>query len=171
VQAILALTGLALHPDKTRVVELRVRGAGFEFLRCHLRIVCSHFKGKTYLFRWPRPKAMVAIRERIRQVTNWRRWMRRKDNRQVVDELNPILRGWCNCFRTGNASRQIQGVDRYVTERVVRLPRRRRCHQGRGRNQRPIRWHKEWTHARPVNDFGLFKLPGTIRYPGTPHAA
>ena len=53
VRAILESMGLALHPDKTRVVELRVRGEGFDFLGCHLRIVRSHFKGKTYLFRWP----------------------------------------------------------------------------------------------------------------------
>jgi len=171
VQAILASMGLALHSDKTRVVELRVRGEGFDFLGCHLRIVRSHFKGKTYLFRWPRTKAKVAIRERIRQVTNWRRWMRMEDIREVIDELNPILRGWCNYYRTGNASRHFNSIDRYVTDCLVRLLRRRRCHQGRGRNQRPIRWRQEWTHARLVNDFGLFQLLGTIRYPGASHAA
>jgi RNA-directed DNA polymerase len=163
--------GLALHPEKTRIVELAVRGEGFDFLGCHLRIVRSHFKGKTYLFRWPRSKAMTAMRARIRSVTNWRRWMRMEDIREVIDELNPILRGWCNYFRTGNASRHFTSIDRYVTDCIVRLLRRRRCHQGRGRNQRPIRWHQEWTHARLVNDFGLFQLLGTIRYPGTPHAA
>lgn len=171
VQAILASMGLALHPDKTRVVELRVRGEGFDFLGCHLRLVRSHFKGKTYLFRWPRSKAMVVLRERIRQVTHWRRWMRMLDIREVIDELNPILRGWCTYYRTGNASRHFQSIDRYVTDCLVRLLRRRRCHQGRGRNQRPIRWHREWTHARLVNDFGLFQLLGTVRYPRTSHAA
>jgi group II intron reverse transcriptase/maturase len=171
VRTILMQMGLALHPEKTRIVELAVRGAGFDFLGCHLRIVRSHFKGKTYLFRWPRSKAMVAIRERIRQVTNWRRWMRMADIREVIDELNPILRGWCNYFRTGNASRHFNSIDRYVTDCLVRMLRRRRCHQGRGRNQRPICWHQEWTHARLVNDFGLFQLLGTIRYPGASHAA
>lgn len=171
VRAILESMGLALHPDKTRVVELRVRGEGFAFLGCHLRIVRSHFKGKTYLFRWPRTKAMTALRARIRTVTSWRRWMRMEDIREVIAELNPILRGWCNYYRTGNASRHFNSIDRYVTACIVRLLRRRRCHQGRGRNQRPVRWHKEWTHARLVNDFGLFKLLGTIRYPGASHAA
>lgn len=171
VRAILSSMGLALHPDKTRVVELRVRGEGFDFLGCHLRIVRSHFRGKTYLFRWPRRKAMVALRERIRQVTDWRRWRRMEDIREVIAELNPILRGWCTYFRTGNASQHFQAVDRYVTDRLVRLLRRRRCHQGRGRNRRPIRWHQVWTHQRLVRDFGLFQLLGTIRYPGPSHAA
>jgi group II intron reverse transcriptase/maturase len=171
VRTILMQMGLALHPEKTRIVELAVRGEGFEFLGCHLRIVRSHFKGKTYLFRWPRSKAMTALRARIRSVTNWRRWTRMEDVREVIDELNPILRGWCNYFRSGNASRHFNSIDRYVTRCIVRLLRRRRCHQGRGRNQRPICWRKEWTHARLVTDFGLFQLLGTIRYPGTSHAA
>lgn len=171
VTAILESMGLPLHPDKTRVVELRVRGEGFDFLGCHLRIVQSHFKGKTYLFRWPRVKAMKAIRERIRTVTNWRRWTRRLDLCEVVAELNPILRGWGTYFRTGNASRHFRSIDRYVTECVIRLLRRRRCHQGSGRNNRPLRWRSTWTHNRLVTDFGLHKLLGTIRYPGASHAA
>lgn len=171
VQAILASMGLALHPDKTRVVVLRVRGEGFDFLGCHLRLVRSHFKGQAYLFRWPRTKAMTAMKARIREVTNWRRRTRMNDIREVIAELNPILRGWCNYFRTGNASRHFRTIDRYVTECIVSLLRRRRCHQGRGRNQRPVCWGKDWTHQRLVNDFGLFKLLGTIRYPGPSHAA
>ena len=171
VKTILETMGLALHPDKTRVVELRVRGDGFDFLGCHLRIMRSHFKGKTYLFRWPRAKAMTAIRERIRHVTNWRRWMRMRDIRDVIEELNPILRGWGTYFRTGNASRHFQMIDRYATDCLVRLLRRRRCHQGRGRNNHPILWHRMWTHKRLVADFGLYKLLGTIRYPGASHAA
>jgi group II intron reverse transcriptase/maturase len=171
VRTILASMGLSLHPDKTRVVELSVRGEGFDFLGCHLRIVRSRFKGKTYLFRWPRSKAMTAIRARIREVTDWRRWMRMKDIREVIAELNPILRGWCNYFRTGNALRHFVSIDRYVTQRVIGLLRRRRCHQGRGRNRRPTLWRRDWTHQRLVRDFGLFQLLGTIRYPGTSHAA
>jgi RNA-directed DNA polymerase len=171
VQAILESIGLTLHPDKTRVVELRIRGEGFDFLGCHLRIVRSHFKGKTYLFRWPRVKAMNAIRDRIRTMTNWRRWTRMTDIREVIDELNPILRGWGAYFRTGNASRHFNTVDQYVTERLIRLLRRRRCHQGKGRNNQPIRWHHQWTHERLVTEFGLHKLLGTIRYPGASHAA
>ena len=171
VRAILASMGLTLHPDKTRIVELQVRGEGFDFLECHLRIVRSHFKGKTNLFRWPRRQAMVALRRRIRQVTSWRRWMRMEDIREVIEELDPILRGWCTYFRTGNASRHLQAVGRYVTERLIRLLRRRRCHQGQGRNRWPTRWHQVWTHQRLVRDFGLFQLLGTIRYPGPSHAA
>jgi hypothetical protein len=43
------------HPEKTRVVELGLGGEGFDFLGCYLRVMRSHFKGRTYLFRWPSP--------------------------------------------------------------------------------------------------------------------
>lgn len=61
-RSILASLGLTLCPDKTRIVARGVRGEGFDFLGSHLRILQSQFKGKTYLFRWPRTKAMAAIR-------------------------------------------------------------------------------------------------------------
>jgi RNA-directed DNA polymerase len=170
VRTILARMGLELHPEKTRVVELAVRGEGFDFLGCHLRIVRSHFKGRTYLFRWPRTKAMNAVREKIRDVTSWRRGWRMLDIREVIEKLNPILRGWGNYFRTGNASRHFNTVDQYVADRLRRLLRRRRCHQGRARNKRPIAWRRDWPHERFVHDFGLHKLLGTIRYPGASHA-
>jgi group II intron reverse transcriptase/maturase len=171
VRAILQAMGLSLHPTKTRIVELRVRGEGLDFLGCHLRIVRSHFKGKTYLFRWPRARAMKALREKIRAVTDWRRWGRVGDICPVIAELNPILRGWGNYFRTGNASRHFQSIDRYVHERLIRLLRRRRCHQGRGRTRRRVLWHRDWPHERFTREFGLHKLLGTIRYPGASHAA
>jgi group II intron reverse transcriptase/maturase len=171
VRSILGAMGLRLHPEKTRIVELRVRGEGLDFLGCHLRIVRSHFKGKTYLFRWPRARAMTALREKIRAVTDHRRWGRVRDIRPVIAELNPILRGWGNYFRTGNASRHFQSIDRYVHKRLIGLLRRRRCHQGRGRNRQRILWRRDWPHDRFVREFGLHKLLGTIRYPGASHAA
>ena len=57
-EEILGRLRLTLHPTKTRVVELGLGKAGFEFLGCYLRIVRSHFKGSRYLFRWPSRKAM-----------------------------------------------------------------------------------------------------------------
>jgi group II intron reverse transcriptase/maturase len=170
VGAILSRMSLTLHPDKTRVVGLAVHGEGVDFLGCHLRVMRSHFKGQTYLFRWPSARAMNAVRSRIRELTDWRRWARMDDIREVTARLNPLLRGWGNYFRTGNASRHFQQIDRYVTDRLQALLRRRRCHQGRGRDRRPVCWRREWPHERFVSDYGLHRLLGTIRYPGASHA-
>lgn len=152
--------GLKLHPDKTRIVELGLGKQGFVFLGCYLRIVLSHFKGREYLFRWPSPRAMNRIRAQIRELTDRRRWAGLKDIKQVIDLLNPVLRGWGNYFRTGNASWKFQQVDRYVNERLVRLLRHVRSWR-----RRPFSL-PEWPPARFAAELGLFRLVGTIRYPG-----
>ncbi len=161
VRDILARLRLTLHPDKTRVVELGLGQEGFCFLGCYLRIVRSHFNGRTYLFRWPSPKAMNAIRSRIREVTDRRRRAGMKDLREVVRDLNPILRGWGTYFRTGNASLKFNQVDRYVHARLLLLLRKRG-----GQRRAPFR-RMEWPYVRFVNEHGLYRLLGTIRYPGT----
>jgi len=155
---------LKLHPDKTRIVELGLGKQGFVFLGCYLRIVLSHFKRREYVFRWPSPRAMNRIRSRIRALTDRRRWAGMKDIRQVIEVLNPVLRGWGNYFRTGNASWKFQQVDRYVNQRLVRLLR-----HTRGWRRRPFHLG-EWPPAR-FAELGLHRLVGTIRYPGLVHAS
>ncbi len=153
---------LKLHPEKTRIVELGLGKDGFNFLGCYLRIVRSHFKGRTYLFRWPSVKAMKKVRERVRELTDRRRRAGMKDIREVIRDLNPVLRGWCNYFRTGNASDKFNQIDCYVHLRLVRLLER---HGGNRMGKKPFR-RRKWPHTRFVKEHGLFKLLGTIRYPG-----
>ena len=155
---------LELHPAKTRLVELGIGKEGFDFLGCHFRVMCSHFNGKRYLFRWPSQKAMKSIRTRVRELTDRRRWAGMTDIRDVIAVLNPVLRGWGNYFRTGNATDRFRSIDRYVTARLVRL-----VGAKRGWQRRPFQL-PEWSYRRFVEDFGLYKLLGTIRYPGGAHA-
>jgi RNA-directed DNA polymerase len=167
---IMALLRLQLHPTKTRLVELGLGQDGFTFLGCYLRIMRSHFKGKLYLFRWPSLRAMKAIRSRIHELTESRRWAGMKDIREVIEKLNPVLRGWGAYFRTGNASGKFHAIDSYVYERLLRLLIRRGGHR---------RWRpggcpfnpEAWPHSRLVQEHGLYQLLGTIRYPGGAHAA
>lgn len=156
---------LKLHPDKTRIVELGLGKQGFVFLGCYLRLVLSHFKGRAYLFRWPSSKAMTRIRARVRELTDRRRWAGLRDIRQVIQVLNPVLRGWGNYFRTGNASWKFQQVDRYVNQRLVRL-----LPCVRDWRRRPFEL-TEWPPARFADEFGLHRLIGTIRYPGIVNAS
>jgi len=165
VREILAGMGLELHPDKTRVVELGLGREGFVFLGCYLRVVRSYAKGRTYLFRWPSPKAMNRVRERIRELTNRSRRAGMRDVREVIRDLNPVLRGWGNYFRTGNASLKFREVDRYVNQRLVRL-----VDRGRQDVRRPF-VDRKWSTERFVKEFGLHQLAGTVRYPGSTHAA
>jgi group II intron reverse transcriptase/maturase len=164
VREILDALRLELHPEKTTLVELGIGKEGFDFLGCYFRVMRSHFTGKRYLYRWPSQKAMKSIRIRIRELTDRRRWAGMKDIREVIAVLNPVLRGWGNYFRTGNATDYFQRLDRYVTMRLVRL-----MGATRGWRRRPFHL-QDWSYRRFVEDFGLYKLLGTIRYPGGAHA-
>jgi len=153
---------LRLHPEKTRIVELGLGKQGFVFLGCYLRVVLSHFKRREYLFRWPAPKAMKRIRGRIRELTDRRRWSGMKNIKDVIEVVNPVLRGWGSYFKTGNASLKFQQIDRYVNERLVRLIYRHR------RWGRPF--HDTWWTPARFATLGLHRLVGTIRYPAQVNA-
>jgi hypothetical protein len=169
VREIMGLLRLQLHPTKTRLVELGLGKEGFTFLGCYLRIVRSHFKGKPYLYRWPSPRAMTAIRRRIHDLTDVRHSAGLKDIREVIGKLNPVLRGWGGYFRTGNASGKLNAIDSYVRERLLRLLVRRGGQRRWRPGSRPFN-PREWPHRRLVEEHGLYQLLGTIRYPGGAHA-
>ncbi|MEZ5965035.1 MAG: group II intron reverse transcriptase/maturase [Planctomycetota bacterium] len=84
---------LTLHPEKTKLVQIGLGKDGFDFLGCHLRIVKSHFKGRTYLFRWPSVKSMKTVRSRVRELTDRRRRAGLKDVDEVIADLNPRAEG------------------------------------------------------------------------------
>jgi RNA-directed DNA polymerase len=162
---VLADLGLQLHPDKTRVVDLREGREAFDFLGCHFRARVSGRlleRGirRYYLHRWPSQRAMKRIRGKVRALTDRRRRAGMKDIREVIVDLNPVLRGWGNYFATGNAATKFVQIDGYVWRRLVRLLVKRH-----GRNLRPEQveqWTRQWFVS-----LGLHQLMGTIRYPGT----
>lgn len=170
VEEIMGSLRLRLHPDKTRLVELGLGKDGFDFLGCYLRIVKSRFKKRCYLFRWPSVKAMKAIRAKIHALTRRRRWAGMKDIRDVIQVLNPVLRGWGNYFRTGNADKRFNQLDSYVWRRLLRLLRLR------GSQRKAKRYAKrrfriaDWPRDRLVAEHGLYRLRGTVRYPGRSYA-
>jgi len=159
---ILGGLGLQLHPGKTKIVDLREGREGFDFLGCHFH---ARMSGRLweqkrivryYLHRWPSQKAMKRLREKINHRTARSRVG--LDVRVVIDDLNPILRGWGNYFATGNAAEKFVQVDRYVAWRLKRLQikkRGRNLHAGQA---------DQWTPAW-FRDQGLHQLMGTVRYP------
>jgi RNA-directed DNA polymerase len=162
VEEILGSLGLRLHPDKTRVVDLREGREGLDFPGCHFR---ARMSGRLweqrriiryYLHRWPSQRAMKRFREKVRARTGRNRVGR--DIRDVIADLNPLLRGWGNYFRTGNAAGKFRQADEYVLFRLHRLMVKKR-----GRNLRAGQaqaWTEEW-----FNGHGLYRLRGTVRYP------
>ena len=163
VGVILAELGLELNPDKTRVVDLREGREGFDFLGCHFHARVSGRmleRGirRYYLQRWPSQRSMKRLREKVRKLTDRSR-NGVKDVRVLIRDLNPILTGWGNYFRTGNAANKFGLADSYVVQRLRRFLQKRygrNLHAGMAK-----RWTREWFEQQ-----GLRRLRGTIRYPG-----
>jgi hypothetical protein len=76
---------------------------------------------------------------------------------RVVDDLNPVLRGWGAYFRQGNSSAKFGAIDAYVHERVARLASRKHGLRGFHWSDR-FTW--EW-----LGNLGIYRLTGTVRYP------
>jgi RNA-directed DNA polymerase len=150
--------GLELHPEKTRMVDLSRGKEGFDFLGCTMRKRRSIQRNPRLHFmqRWPSPRARKRIRTRVHELTDARRGGI-KDVKELITSVNPVLRGWGNYFRTGNADGQFNKVDGYVWERIVRWQ-RRRC--GQRRSFRYEDWPADRYHR-----MGLHRLQGTVRYP------
>jgi RNA-directed DNA polymerase len=159
---LLSELGLSLHPDKTRVVDLRQGREGFDFLGCHFharmsgRLWEQERKIRYYLHRWPSQRSMKRARARIKALTG--RSQVGEQLPDVIGRLNLFLRGWGNYFRSGNAGSKFTSLDFYVVWRLHRL-----LVKKRGRNLRPGQanaWTRTWFH-----DQGLHRLLGTIQYP------
>jgi len=162
VRVILKRLGLELHPEKTRMATLFDGEEGFDFLGCHLhkrlsgRIWEQSRKRLYFLNRWPSQRAMKRIRQRVKELTP--RGRCHADIRDVIASLNPVLRGWGNYFRTGNAAKCFNDVDSYVWRRLKSLLVKRK-----GRQLKPVE-AKRWTRDY-FEHFGLHRLRGTVRYP------
>jgi RNA-directed DNA polymerase len=148
--------GVKLHPAKTRMVDLRRGKESFVFLGCTIRKRRSIQRApdKHFMQRWPSPKATKKLRDRVRELTSKRH--SGKEVKQIVAELTPVLRGWGQYFRTGNADREFNKMDGFV---VMSL---RRWQHRRG-GQRPTK-RAPFTGDQ-LYGMGLHKLMGTVKYP------
>lgn len=163
VEFLLQYLGLEAHPEKTRLVDLGWGRESFEFLGCRLRKCRSvRYPGRMFLQRWPSPRSMGRLRARIRELTDARR-NGVKDVRVLIARLNPVLRGWGNYFRTGNATRKFTQIDHYVWQRLGLFLARRRGVR-RHRHGAVTRWSFAWFWG-----LGLYRLLGTVRYPDPAH--
>jgi RNA-directed DNA polymerase len=138
------------------MVDLRRGKDSFVFLGCTIRKKRSIQRNPRAHFvqRWPSPKAMKRVRTRVHELTDSRH--SGKDVKQIIATLNPVLRGWGNYFRTGNAQQQFNQLDSYVYYRLADWMDRR----GGQRKQRM----EKWTRERFVG-MGLYQLRGTVKYP------
>ena len=163
VGTVLTRLGLELHPEKTRTVDLSRGRGGFDFLGCHLRKRMSGRQWERarkrvfYLQRWPSQRAMTRVRARVRELTG--RGRCHEDIRRVITDVNAVVRGWGQYFRTGNAANHFTAIDQYVERRLRGLLLKRAG--SRLTAGRVTIWSRPFFET-----LGLCRLRGTIQYPG-----
>jgi RNA-directed DNA polymerase len=120
VGGVLAPMGLRLSVEKTRVCHI---DEGFDFLGWRIqRQAWRSRSGKRAVYTYPSKKALASVMDKVRKLT------RRRRHRTLADllrQLNPVLRGWCNYFRHGVSSRTFGYLDHFAFWRVVGWLRKR----------------------------------------------
>jgi len=142
----LAKLDLRLNEEKSRVVDL-TKGEAFGFLGFTIRRVRFR-RGKWWA------KATPAVKQRTALLRKLKEEFRRLDSQpvgRVIAVINPILRGWVNYFRVGNAARCFGFVRDWIEKKVRRHLMRARSRPGFGWK----RWSREWiyTTLRLFNDY------------------
>ncbi len=107
---------LELNEEKTRMVKAE---DGFDYLGIHFRLcpITSAGKKLDKVCRlWPSDRSMKRIREKIRGKIG-RRYS--KSLEEMIEELNPVLRGWHNYHKAVDPQRKrFAHLDRFVTDRL-----------------------------------------------------
>lgn len=122
IQAIMKKLDLTINRDKSKLVHLFDSKEGFDFLGFHNRKFGFPSKsGKPFytMIHVPKKNAMKKMRARIKDYTAPRNKLY-LDIRELVKGLNRILQGYKNYYKISKfASRWLNKIDWYVTERLV----------------------------------------------------
>jgi RNA-directed DNA polymerase len=138
----LSQRGLTLSAEKTRIVHL---SEGFDFLGFNVRHYPAPKTSRSgyKLLIKPSKSSVQKLRDKLRDT--WRKWQGTSVE-AVIQQLNPIIRGWANYFRSGVTSETFGKLDAYQFQREVRYAKR-------GHPNKPWHWIKtrywgRWNPAR-----------------------
>jgi RNA-directed DNA polymerase len=111
--------GLSVNREKTNIVRMGKEGSSLDFLGFTLRYD-RDLKGRNrrYLNVVPSRKAVARLRDKIRDKTGSGY---KKPLREVIEEVNVILRGWANYFRYGYPRKTFRDVNHFVRCRFNRF--------------------------------------------------
>jgi group II intron reverse transcriptase/maturase len=118
---ILKELGVELNPQKTRIVHVRY---GFEFLGYkikrgkQLRLPPGKIRSQARsgaLYAFPKEKSIRRFMDQVRQRT--RRCIPLR-TRELIEELNPLLRGWGEYYKKAHVRKLFQRLDGWIVRRI-----------------------------------------------------
>lgn len=162
---VLEKLGVVLNEEKTRIVHI---SHGFEFLgykikrgQRPLKLAAHKIRSNTRqgaLYVYPRQKSTDHFKEQIRKRT------RRKaplSTKELIDQINPVIRGWGNYYRKSHVRRLFNQLDRWIV---------RRLWSHRHKRWRNCGW-KSLPHSRLYGELGLVSLIHLIPSLNRPRSA
>src|SRR5580698_8532815 len=143
-----------LHPQKTRIVHIR---QGFEFLGYkikrgsgQLRLPPSKIRSGAQsgaLYAIPREKSVRRFMDQVRALTRRRVPLKTKE---LIEELNPVLRGWGHHYKRAHGRKLFHRLDGWIVRRI--------------RSHRFRRWRNGgWRQLPETKLYGEYGLVNLIR--------
>ena len=149
---VLQALGVELHPRKTRIVHVAL---GFEFLGFkikrgkQLRLPPGKIKSQAQsggLYAYPKEKSIRRFMDQVRQRTRRRTPLR---THELIEELNPLLRGWGEYYKKAHVRRLFHRLDGWIVRRI--------------RSHRFKRWRNGgWRQLPETKLYGEYKLVNLI---------
>jgi RNA-directed DNA polymerase len=138
--------GLEINREKTRVVNIKEKGASLDFLGFTFRYY-DDLKGQGYRYLnvAPSAKALKREREKLREMTSVSRTY--VPLPALIKDLNRHLDGWANYFRFGYPRVAFRQINTYVRQRLTVHVRRR--------SQRPYRPPAGSSYSEHFEQLGL----------------
>jgi RNA-directed DNA polymerase len=116
---VLASVGLRLSEEKTTIAHL---DEGFEFLGFRIQRQTKRGSHKRFVYTWVAKRSLASIMTKVKTIT------RQGTNNALKDllrQLNPVLRGWTNYFRHAVAKQTFSYLQDYTWRRVIGWLRRK----------------------------------------------
>jgi RNA-directed DNA polymerase len=113
--------GVQLHPQKTRIVHVQ---QGFEFLGYkikrgkQLRLLPGKMRSGAQsggLYAYPREKSIQRFMDQVRELTRRRVPLRTKE---LIEALNPVLRGWGHHYKRAHVRKLFHRLDGWIVRRI-----------------------------------------------------
>jgi len=149
---VLQASGVELHPQKTRIVHVAL---GFEFLGYkikrgkQLRLPPGKIKSQIQsggLYAYPKEKSIRRFMDQVRQRTRRRIPLR---TQELIEELNPLLRGWGEYYKKAHVRRLFHRLDGWIVRRI--------------RSHRFKRWRNGgWRQLPETKLYGEYKLVNLV---------
>jgi RNA-directed DNA polymerase len=147
--------GVELHPQKTRIVHV---SQGFEFLGYKVKQGTGHRlpvhkrRSRSHphnLYAIPREKSVKRFQEQIRALTRRKAPLKL---REVIERINPVIRGWGYFYRKADVRRLFHRLDRWIEHRIYSFLAKR---------WRNPMW-RQYPARRLIAEFGLVRLTHLI---------